>query len=298
MKIFYHFLIIVFIALSLYLVRGDVSLVVHKIYNHYYPEQVKPTTSSFEVKKELPLVTKVDIPGALRVVDKILNVNTKLTKENVILLTNQARQKNGNLVALRENTKLDNSAQNKLEDMFGRQYFEHISPTGRGISDLSQDVGYEYILIGENLALGNFSDDQALIDAWMASPGHRANILNKHYTEIGVAVGQGLFEGKKVWLGVQHFGTPRSTCPQVDQVLLGTINLTQVQITDMEANLNTRKDMIDKGVIYEGSTYSEQIDQYNNLVKIYNNLIINLKNKIDQYNNQIRNLNLCIINNQ
>jgi uncharacterized protein YkwD len=47
-----------------------------------------------------------------------------------------------------------------------------------GVGDLSKEVGYGYILIGENLALGNFKDEESWWKAWMDSPGHRANIFN------------------------------------------------------------------------------------------------------------------------
>src|SRR6185369_15716694 len=117
------------------------------------------------------------------------------------------------LPALKENALLDKAAKKKLDDMFAQQYFEHINPQGKGPSDLAKSVGYDYIAIGENLALGNFKNDAELVQAWMDSPGHRANILNKQYTEIGVAVGQGTYEGKKTWLAVQEFGRPTSSCP-------------------------------------------------------------------------------------
>jgi hypothetical protein len=132
----------------------------------------------------------------------------------------------------------------------------------------------------------------------MASEGHRANILNKNYTEIGVAVGQGNFEGKSIWMSVQHFGTPRNICPSVDKILYGVIDINQKKIKEMEVELIIRKEYIDKGILYEGSTYSEQVEYYNNLVNEYNNLIIDTKQKIDNYNNQIKTLNFCLIGNQ
>ena len=52
--------------------------------------------------------------------------------------------------------------------------------------------------------------------AWMNSPGHRANILNPHFQEIGVAVGKGMYEGHETWIAVQSFGMPLSACPASD----------------------------------------------------------------------------------
>ena len=248
-------------------------------------------------EKENILPGKIDTPGALRVVNDILNKNnkTELSKDKIILLTNKYRKDNSGLPNLKENQKLDISAEKKLQDMFTNQYFEHISKSGKGVGELGEEAGYEYILIGENLAMGNFRDDQSLLDAWIASEGHRENIINKHYTEIGVAVGKGLFEGKEIWMAVQHFGTPRNICPHVDQVLYGTIIFNQNKIKEMEEDLTLRLEMINKRVIYEGKTYNEQVNEYNNLLDPYNNLIKDTKEKISIYNDQIRAFNSCLL---
>lgn len=240
----------------------------------------------------------IETPGALVVPDNYLTYNTKninLSSKNVIDITNQARASNGNLPALKENSKLDFSAEKKLQDMFVKQYFEHTSPSGVGVSDLGAQVGYEYIIIGENLALGNFKDDQSLVDAWMASPGHRANILNKRYTEIGVSVGKGTYNGKSVWMAVQHFGLPKSACPAIDEVLKGIIDLDQKNIKQMERDLATKRAMIDSGAVSpDGMTTNNQIDSYNALVAEYNKLILNIKTKINKYNQEVRDFNSCI----
>src|ERR1035437_2204880 len=266
MKILSQIFIILFVAATLFIMKDDVKSVIDKVSTYLnkninHSQIVKLTTQ----KQETPLPGKTQTPGALRVVDNLLSLNSNntLSKNNVILLTNKNRKENGDLPALKESSKLDGSAEKKLQDMFTNQYFEHVSPTGVSISDLGKQAGYEYILIGENLALGNFKDDAALLDAWMASVGHRANILNKHYTEIGVAVGKGKFEGRDTWMAVQHFGEPMSICPTVDQVLLGIITLNQNQINTMKDNLTLRLDSINKGTLYEGSTLKEQVDIYN-----------------------------------
>jgi uncharacterized protein YkwD len=300
MKILSQIIIVVFVALSLFIMRDDVFSAINKI-STYLDKNVKQSIVIKSVgKQEVPLPGKVEEPGALRVVDSILNPSAKnsLTKEGVIAATNNNRKDVANLPALIENSKLDISAQNKLTDMFTKQYFEHTSPSGVSISNLGEQVGYEYILIGENLAMGNFKNDGALLDAWMASPGHRANILNTHYTEIGVAVGRGKFEGKDTWMAVQHFGAPRSICPSIDQVLYGVININQTELDKMGSDLMTRLSTINKNVVSEGSTLHEQINNYNSLINIYNNLIKITKEKIADYNKQISAFNLCVSGNQ
>lgn len=299
MKIFYKFFIIVFILLTIFILKDDINSVLGDA-SFYFNKNIKNQIQKISKKEEVSLSNKkADTPGALRIVDDLLNINDKdLLKEHIIQITNEARKENGELSPLKENLTLNLSADKKLKDMFTNQYFEHISPSGVGVGELSEQCGYDYILIGENLALGNFKDDEAVVDAWMNSPGHRANILNIHYTEIGVAVGQGQFEGKNVWIAVQHFGSPLSICPIVDEVLAGVIDINQNKINDIEEDLSKRLDFIKKGTIHEGISYFEQIDQYNNLINVYNNLIKITKQKIDQYNNQIREFNLCISNNK
>jgi len=236
-------------------------------------------------------------PGPLRVENNLLakdSNNIELNVTRVIESTNKERSINGNLAPLVMNAKLNLSAEKKIKDMFDNQYFEHVSPTGVGVSDLGGQVFYEYILIGENLALGNFRDEESLLRAWMASPGHRANILNTHYVDIGVAVGKGSFEGRDVWMAVQHFGLPKSVCPSTDEVLGGLIKIGQSDVKDVEESLINRKTKIDSGVVYSGKTTNEQITEYNNLITKYNEMIFDLKQKINKYNDQVKEFNLCV----
>jgi len=299
MKIFYKIFIIVFILLSIFILRHDINLVLKNTFS-FLNQNIKNEIIKISKKEELDIPNKADTPGALRVVTDLLEINKdrKLLKDNIIKFTNQERIDNGNLLPLKENLTLNLSAGKKLQDMFSKQYFEHISPSGVGVSELGEQFGYDYILIGENLALGNFKNDQDLVNAWMDSPGHKANILNSHYTEIGVAVGSGRFEDKDVWIAVQHFGTPRSICPVVDEVLTGVIDINQNKIYEIEKELEIRLEMINKRVIYEGVGYMEQIDKYNNLVNTHNSLVKITKQKIDLYNNQVRAFNLCISENK
>ncbi|MEK7556711.1 MAG: CAP domain-containing protein [Patescibacteria group bacterium] len=155
-------------------------------------------------------VTEITTPGPLR--GRTDAPAQTLTASGTIAETNRHRAEAG-LPALPLNAKLAAAAQAKVNDMFQKQYFDHIGPDGRGPADWVEDTNYAYIAVGENLALGNFAGDAALVNAWMSSPGHRANILNQHFAEIGVATAQGTFQGEQTWLAVQTFGTPSSACP-------------------------------------------------------------------------------------
>ncbi len=301
MKFFYHILIIAVIGIALYTARDDVKMVYDRAAS-YIKKDVLPSITKNNIMTQSDKIASfaksIITPGALKATshnDIAIDADSaRLSIKGVISLSNKNRTENGNFPTLTENSKLNLSAKIKLDDMFKNQYFEHISPNGTGIADLGDRVSYQYIVIGENLALGNFRDDKALVDAWMASPGHRANILNKNYTEIGVAVGHGMYEGRDTWLAVQHFGLPRSSCPLINEVLQSTINLNQNDIKIMASNLETRKQRINNGAVYEGKTTNEQIKEYNELVATYNQMIIDMKEKVAVYNSQIKAFNSCV----
>jgi hypothetical protein len=129
-----------------------------------------------------------------------------ITPDNIISLANQSRAEFG-LKALTFNSQLAQAAQTKANDMLARQYFAHNTPDGRKPWDFIRDAGYQYLMAGENLAV-DFTDADAVEQAWMNSPGHRANILNKNFEEIGIGISQGQFEGHNSIFVVQMFGTP------------------------------------------------------------------------------------------
>jgi uncharacterized protein YkwD len=301
MRIFYQIIIISLIVISLFFlsVKEDIVSTLDNI-SSYLNKNISDKPVAQLTEKEDVLVGKVDTPGPLRVINNILSTNKEvvLSKDKIISLTNKYRKESDNLEALKENNQLNLSALKKLEDMFDNQYFEHESLDGKGVGDLGEEVGYEYILIGENLAMGNFKDDQSLLDAWIASEGHRENIVNENYTEIGVAVARGKFEGREVWIAVQHFGTPQSICPTINQILYSAININQSKIKELESDLSLRLNMINKNIIYDGKTKSEQINIYNSLVNYYNNLIKDTRENIDNYNNQVRLFNNCLLENK
>jgi TusA-related sulfurtransferase len=220
-----------------------------------------------------------------------------LTKAGVLKWTNIQRNETESLPALSQNSKLDEIAMERLNDMFEKQYFEHISPSGLGASDIAKKIGYEFISIGENIALGNFKDDQAIVQAWMDSPGHRANILNKSYAEIGIAVKKGIYENHETWIGAQIFARPLSACPAPNQEIKNEIEKTQNQITILEDKATAmRKDLerINPRNKKDIEAYNQKVDEYNALIKEINNLIKEQKNLISEYNNQVDSQNECI----
>ena len=126
----------------------------------------------------------------------------------VIALTNDERNKVGD-GALSENALLDAAAQSKADDMARNGYFSHVGPDGKEPWAWISGAGYVYKYAGENLAV-RFDNSSDVVNAWMASPTHRANIVKSNYTEIGIGVAQGNYEGSPATFIVQYFGTPQS----------------------------------------------------------------------------------------
>ena len=239
--------------------------------------------------------TAVVAPGPLRITQggSVVPSTQPLTKEGVLSYTNSARAQNGGLPALLYNTTLEQSAQMKLDDMFAKQYFEHVSPTGVGPSDLAKTAGYAYVVVGENLALGNFENNAKLVDAWMASPGHRANILNVHYQEIGIAVGKGMYEGRETWLAVQSFGKPLSSCPTITVAKKTTIESNNNQIALLKVELDAKKALLESTPPHHPS-YNVVVGEYNALVPVYNALVEATRILIAEYNAEVQAFNACI----
>lgn len=112
--------------------------------------------------------------------------SVKQLEQQVVDLVNAQRSKNG-LSALTHNWELSRVARYKSQDMIDKNYFSHTSPTYGSPFDMMKSFGISYTAAGENIAKGQNSP-QSVMNAWMNSSGHRANILNKSYNQIGVGV--------------------------------------------------------------------------------------------------------------
>ncbi len=126
----------------------------------------------------------------------------------VVSLTNTERS-NNSVGALVENALLDKSAQAKANDMAAKGYFAHVTPDGLQPWAFIEQAGYDYQYAGENLAV-RFVDSKDVVNAWMSSPTHRANIVKAQYTEIGVGIADGMYKGMPATFVVQHFAKPSS----------------------------------------------------------------------------------------
>lgn len=105
-------------------------------------------------------------------------------ENEVLRLTNQFRAENG-LSALVLDKNLDETAEKHSKDMAMQDYFSHTGKDGSKPWDRAREEGYESGTVGENIAAG-YRSAKAVVDGWIASPGHRANMLNSNYNEIGI----------------------------------------------------------------------------------------------------------------
>jgi uncharacterized YkwD family protein/spore coat assembly protein SafA len=115
--------------------------------------------------------------------------NVKQIENEVVRLTNEQRAKYG-LPPLKMDWQLARVARYKSADMRDKNYFQHNSPTYGSPFTMMGNFGIQYRTAGENIAAGQRTP-QEVVNAWMNSPGHRANILNKNFTHIGVGYAKG-----------------------------------------------------------------------------------------------------------
>ncbi len=184
----------------------------------------------------------------------VLGYGTDINRARLIELTNQERQSRG-LTELKESSLLDQSATLKGEDMFAKDYWAHFSPDGTSPWYFFKQVGYDYNWAGENLAR-DFSTSAGVIAGWMASQGHRDNMLNPNFQEIGISVQNGTLQGDQTTLVVEHLGTPKGG------LTAGTSNTSKSQTSSKPASVE------DKLLPLAGSTNPNTASSSANLSQI------------------------------
>ena len=137
---------------------------------------------------------------------KVLAYASNITPGDLLTQTNQQRAANG-VAPLHMDARLNSSAHAKADNMFAENYWAHVSPSGIQPWYWFTQAGYTYQYAGENLAK-DFDTTSGVMDGWMNSPGHRANILNPNYTDVGFAVENGTLVGGQTTLVVAHYGQP------------------------------------------------------------------------------------------
>jgi uncharacterized protein YkwD len=132
---------------------------------------------------------KPDVDGCAGSWLRAVPANEPQVRDATLCLINAQRERNGR-VPLTENTMLDRAAMLHSLDMAKRKYFEHADPDGVQPDARIVHQGYPPILVGENLAWGELAQSTPanIVALWMKSPGHRANVLDAAYREIGIGM--------------------------------------------------------------------------------------------------------------
>lgn len=177
--------------------------------NNHRPRLLHPEALFFLVLISSGFISLLHLFSGLSTYGQgVLGYASTITPKQVIELTNQERSRIG-LKPLTLNQDLASAALAKGQDMFTDQYWSHTAPDGTQPWSFIHQAGYVYKVAGENLAR-DFSNTESMVAAWMASPTHRANIVNSQYDEIGIAVIDGTLEGYETTLVVQMFGSQPS----------------------------------------------------------------------------------------
>jgi len=117
----------------------------------------------------------------------IPNLQDIKTAENEVIRLVNIQRGNIGLPKLSTNWQLSRIARYKSQDMINKNYFSHISPTYGSPFNMMENFGLKFSAAGENIAMGQ-QTPSSVVTAWMNSPGHKANILNPSYTQIGVGL--------------------------------------------------------------------------------------------------------------
>ncbi len=184
-KLFISMVVVILIAATLSITASAAST--HKVVygDTMWKIAVKYQVGVSEIINANPQISNPDLiyPGQQINIPTVDLSVTEFEKE-VVRLVNEIRVKNG-LNKLIENWELSRVARYKSQDMKDNKYFSHTSPVYGSPFNMIRNFGISCRTAGENIAKG-YATPQAVVNGWMNSSGHRANILNASYTQIGV----------------------------------------------------------------------------------------------------------------
>ncbi|HZE87553.1 MAG TPA: CAP domain-containing protein [Methylomirabilota bacterium] len=156
----------------------------------------------------------------------VLGISTNIATQDLLTITNEKRKEN-HVGSLAMDDKLTAAATAKANFMFEKNFWAHIAPDGTTPWYFIKNAGYEYLYAGENLARG-FTSAPDVVNAWMASPSHRENMLSSNYKDVGFAVKSGSLTGSETILVVEMFGSKyvTATVPQASAIALMAPSIT------------------------------------------------------------------------
>lgn len=177
--------------------------------NHFHPHVLRPVALLALVALLLSVNTVYNFVMARSF--QVLGYATSISAGEVIALSNQQRAANG-LPALNTSAQLNQAAAAKAQHMFANNYWAHFAPDGTSPWYFVSATGYSYTTAGENLAK-DFNTSAGVVNGWMASEGHKANILNTSFQDTGVAVVNGTLLGAETTLVVAMYAAPKASAP-------------------------------------------------------------------------------------
>ena len=187
MKKMLSFGLVVFLLTAMCVLPASAAPLTHTVVkgDTMWKLAVKYQVGTSEIIDANPHINNPDLiyPGQVLTIPQP-DFSVRSFEQEVIRLVNEQRVKNG-LNPLTENWELSRVARYKSQDMVDNRYFSHTSPTYGSPFQMIRAFGISFRQAGENIAYGQRTP-QAVVNAWMNSSGHRANILNASYTQIGV----------------------------------------------------------------------------------------------------------------
>jgi len=183
-----------------------------RLRNHFIPHEGNDYKPHFVRERNLAGIALlvVAVFGLAYSIKSLITTNPGLLSAvitSILVDETNTERLSENLKPLEFNPILASAAQLKANDMVSKTYFAHTSPEGKSPWYWFKESGYKFIYAGENLAV-NFVDSEDVVRAWMNSQGHRANILNDKFSEIGIAIASGVYNGSPSIYVVQLFGRP------------------------------------------------------------------------------------------
>jgi uncharacterized protein YkwD len=172
--------------------------------NHYRPHLVRlhGITAVLVLAVLIQVAYGYTHSGRLEVLGRVSDISAT----DIVTETNVERSK-ASMAPLQLNDQLSAAAFLKAKDMFANNYWAHVSPSGVTPWKWLADANYNYDEAGENLAK-NYPTAKETVDAWMSSSAHRANIMNSTYKDIGIAVVDGMLDGRSATVVVAYYAVP------------------------------------------------------------------------------------------
>jgi len=174
--------------------------------NNYQPKALHPKRLLFHAGGALAAKLVVLIFVSFYPLTAWMTPDTSAAESaKIVALTNSLRVKL-NLSPLSTNSKLNQAAAAKVDDMFINQYFAHVSPQNFDLEHFLKLASYtNYITVGENLAMG-YDNAAEVMKAWENSPTHYSNLVDPNFKEIGVALAGGTYKEQDTVFAAQYFG--------------------------------------------------------------------------------------------